>query len=131
MTTTPPGTDTVMYDGDCRFCVKAARQLRGLISADVQLVSFRDEGVLQRFPGITLEDANAALQFITADGRVYSGAEGVVRALQTRWYGKPALTYYVPGIRQLFDAVYGVIARYRFKIAGRECKDGTCHLHVT
>lgn len=129
-TTTAPGRDTVLFDGECRFCSKAARQLRALTRGEVDLSSFREDGVLQRFPGITFEAAMAAMQFVRADGRVFSGAEAIVQAMRTRWFGKPAFAYYVPGIRQIADGVYGLVSRYRFKIAGRQCQDGTCHLHV-
>ncbi|MGA9521901.1 MAG: DUF393 domain-containing protein [Myxococcaceae bacterium] len=128
--TTSPGQDTVLYDGECRFCSKAARQLRSLTAGEVMLLSFRDPGVLQRFPGITEEACNKAMHFVRSDGRVFKGAEAAVQALRGRWFGKAAYVYYVPGIRQVSDAVYAVIARYRFRIAGRECVDGTCHLHM-
>lgn len=130
MRTTAPGKDTVLFDGECRFCSNAARQLRSLTRGEVELVSFREAGVLERFPGVTWEAAMKAMQFIRADGRVFSGAEAAVQALQRRWFGKAALVYYAPGVRQVSDAVYATIARYRFKIAGRECADGTCQLHV-
>lgn len=131
LVTTAQARDTVLYDGDCRFCCKAARQLRSLTRGDVDLFSFRDEGVLSRFPGVTLEAAVKAMQFVRKDGRVFEGAEAVVQALQQRWFGKAARVYYVPGIRQLSDGAYSVIAKYRFRIAGRECADGACRVHVT
>lgn len=124
------GRSTVLFDGECRFCSKAARQLRALTAGDVELLSFRAPGVLERFPGVTAAACEEAMQFIRADGRVFSGAEAAVQALQGRWLGKAALVYYLPGIRQLSDAAYRTIAKYRFRIAGRECTDGTCHLHM-
>lgn len=131
LTTSAPGKDTLLFDGECRFCSKGARQLRTLTNGEVELLSFRDDGVLERFPGISFDAAMKAMQFIRADGRVFSGAEGIVQAMRRRWFGKPAFAYYVPGIKHAADAIYGVVARNRMKIAGRECKDGTCSAHVT
>ncbi len=96
----------------------------------VELRSFREEGVLAQFPQITPERCEKAMQLVMPSGRVYEGAEAAVQALQRRWFGKLALVYYMPGLRQLVDAIYATIARYRFRIAGRQCEGGTCHLHV-
>jgi predicted DCC family thiol-disulfide oxidoreductase YuxK len=42
-----------------------------------------------------------------------------------------ALVYHVPGLRSLADALYAIVARYRYRLFGREAcdPDGTCHLH--
>jgi hypothetical protein len=29
----------------------------------------------------------------------------------------------------LWRKLYGMVARYRYRIAGRHCSNGTCHLH--
>jgi predicted DCC family thiol-disulfide oxidoreductase YuxK len=131
LTTTPPAKDTVLFDGDCRICGKGARQLRAMTRGSVELISFRDESVLERFPGISFDAAMKAMQLIRRDGRVFSGAEAIVQALRGRWFGKAALAYYLPGLKQGADALYAVVARYRFRIAGRECKDGSCQLHMS
>lgn len=133
MHTTPPPQDVALYDGDCRVCTQGARQLRRWVTAQqAQLVSFRDEGVLGRFPGLTLEQCELAMQVVRKDGRVFEGAEAIVQVLRHRAIGKLAHAYYVPGLRQLADAIYRSIAKRRFQIAGRTggCVDGTCNLHV-
>ena len=77
-----------------------------------------------------------AMQLVKPDGRVYSGFEAVVRTVATRRVlGWIAYGYYVPGIRQLCDWIYSIIARNRYRIAGKavaagECADGSCALHV-
>ena len=130
LVTTAPGHDVILYDGHCRLCRGAAKQLEGLLGArGTELRSFREEGVLDAFPGIALARCEKALQLVQPDGRVYEGADAVVQALGRRWWGKLLFVYYVPGLRQLTDAVYGVIARYRFRIAGRACPDGACAVH--
>lgn len=130
LTTTAPGRDIVLYDGHCRFCVGSAKQLRRLLGdSGVELRSFREEGVLAAFPGVSLERCEQAMQYVRADGRVFEGAEAVVQALGRRPWGVVLKVYYVPGLRQLADALYRLVARYRFRIAGRACPDGACALH--
>lgn len=123
--------DTILYDGHCRICRGAATQLRRLIPGDrAQLVSFREPDVLPRFPMVTLARCEQAMQLVRADGTVYEGAAAIVQALRHRWFGRLAFIYYLPGLRQLVDAAYRVVARYRFKIAGRSCSDEGCSIHL-
>jgi len=129
---TGPPVATVLYDGACRFCVASSdRLLRLARPGALDRESFRDAGVLDRFPGVTAEACEAAMQLVLPDGRVFAGAEAVARALLTRpVLGLPARLYFVPGLRQLADAVYRLVARNRFRIAGRTttCDGGACRL---
>ena len=133
LTTTPQAQDVVLFDGDCRICTQGAKSLRKWVKPDqAELVSFRDDAVLARFPGVTAERCELAMQLVRKDGRVFEGAEAIVQVLRHRVVGLLALGYYLPGIRQLADAIYRRIARRRFEIAGRngECADGSCAIHL-
>ncbi|HYO58860.1 DUF393 domain-containing protein [Archangium sp.] len=130
LTTTPPGHDVILYDGHCRLCIGAAKQFERLLgSHGTELRSFREEGVLAAFPGILPERCEQRMQLIQADGRIFEGAEAVVQALGRRLPGKLLFVYYVPGLRQVVDLAYRLVARYRFRIAGRACPDGACAVH--
>ncbi|HYO65311.1 MAG TPA: DUF393 domain-containing protein [Archangium sp.] len=130
LTTTPPGHDVILYDGHCRLCIAAAKQFQRLLGDHgTQLRSFREEGVLAAYPGIPLDRCEQGIQLIQGDGRIFEGAEAVVQALGRRPVGKLLFVYYVPGLRQLADGLYGLVARYRFRIAGRACPDGACAVH--
>ena len=121
---------TILYDGHCRFCIAQMKKLaRFLPAGRYQALSFQDPDVLPRFPGITHEQAMRAMIFIDNKGRRFSGMEGAVRAVSLRALGKLAFVYYLPGIRQLMDAVYARIARNRYRLMGK-CEDGTCALHA-
>jgi predicted DCC family thiol-disulfide oxidoreductase YuxK len=130
LTTTPPGHDVILYDGHCRLCRAGAKQLEQLLGGrGTELRSFRDEGVLAVFPGVSPERCEEAIQLVQSDGRVFEGAEALVQALGRRPLGRVLFVYYVPGLRQLADWLYGLVARYRFRIAGRTCPDGACAVH--
>jgi predicted DCC family thiol-disulfide oxidoreductase YuxK len=70
-----------------------------------------------------------AMQFIDARGRAYAGAEAAVRAVALRRIGRLAFLYYLPGLRQLLDWTYRLLARHRYRLMG--CRDGTCALHLS
>ncbi|NOJ82572.1 thiol-disulfide oxidoreductase DCC family protein [Myxococcus xanthus] len=128
--TTPPGHDVILYDGHCRLCGGAARQLQRLLGGTgARLRSFREDGVLAAFPGVTADRCERALQLVLSDGAVVEGLEAIVLALGRRPLGRLLRVYYVPGLRQLLDALYRVVARHRFRIAGRQCPDGACGVH--
>lgn len=131
LATTPPGHDVILFDGHCRLCLGAAKQFERLLGGSgSELRSFREEGVLAAFPGISLERCEQKMQLVQADGRVFEGAEAVVRALGRGRLGRLLFVYYVPGLRQVADWLYGLIARHRFRIAGKTCTDGTCSIHL-
>lgn len=131
-----PERAVVLYDGHCRFCKAQMKNLLALARPGaIEPVSFQDEGVLERFEGLTYDACMEAMHLVTPAGRVYRGMEAAARALVTRpVLGLFAWGYYVPGVRQLLDAIYGWIARRRYAIAGRElaaqgCDDGACSVH--
>jgi predicted DCC family thiol-disulfide oxidoreductase YuxK len=135
--TTPPGRQVVLYDGHCKLCTAGSRKLLALAKPGaVEAVDFQQPGVLERFPGLTHEMCMQAMQLVTPDGRVYSGFEAAVRALATRpLLGLLAYVYYVPGVRQVCNLLYRLVAANRYRIRGKavaasECEGGTCALHL-
>ncbi len=135
--TTPPGKYVLIYDGLCKFCTASVhRFVRWMGPVETELLDFQPPGALDRFPGLTHGACMKAMQLVTPDGRVYSGAEAIVRALATRRIvGRLAYVYYLPGLRQLLDWLYARIAANRYRIMGKavaagECAGGTCALHL-
>ena len=69
--------------------------------------------------GLTLEECKASAWAIAPDGSRYRGAEAV-NALVAAALGTavPLLVYYLPGIRQLQNFIYSLIASNRNRLAG-------------
>lgn len=119
------GSDVLLYDGACAFCTRSAARLLGWLPAGaVEAKSFREPGTLERFPAVSADRCERALQLVRADGRVFEGAEAAVQALRHRRWGVLARAYYAPGVRQAADAVYRLTARNRFRIRGGGCAGG-------
>jgi predicted DCC family thiol-disulfide oxidoreductase YuxK len=121
----------VLYDGRCRFCVAQAARLHRLARrGTIETRDFHEPGALALHPELTPELCNAALQLVTPGGRRFAGVEGVVRALATRrWLAPLVFLYYVPGLRQLADALYRLVAANRYRLGGRvadDCDTGAC-----
>jgi predicted DCC family thiol-disulfide oxidoreductase YuxK len=120
----------LLYDGHCRFCIAQGERLQRWTGGRIQLVSFREPGVLARYPALTAAACEQAMQLVLPDGRIAAGAEAAARALALRRPLAPlAALYFVPGVRQLADAAYRVVARNRFRLGGKVCTEQTCGLH--
>jgi len=123
---------TALYDGDCRFCTRSARDLQRRFGKDRLAVrNFHEPGVLDE-TGVARDAAMKRLHVVTDAGRVYAGAEAIARIVASvPLVGWLAYVYYVPGLRQLAELVYGVIAKNRYRLFGKTeaCDGGTCHLH--
>ncbi len=108
----------LIYDAKCSVCVRQVRNLRAFVGDRFDLDSFRHEGFSLRHPEVPLSEAESSIQFLSKNGRRYSGAEAVARVMGLRWFFLPAMMiYYIPGLRWFWDKFYEVIARNRFWIS--------------
>ena len=132
---TLPEKYVILYDGSCRFCVLQSRRLVSLARPGLmETIDFQRGGALDRFPAITHDACMKAMHLVEPDGRISQGAEAIARALATR----PMLRwvqplYYLPGLRQILDWLYALIASNRYwlwgKLTSQDCDTGTCRLH--
>ena len=124
-----PSRDTVLYDGQCRFCRGQIAILRKLdLSGGLQFTSLHDPSVVVDFPEVSRADLLEEMFVVDRRGRVWRGA-GAVRYLSRRlvllW--PLALLLHVPGSMPLWQWLYRVVARNRYRIAG-SCEEGKCRI---
>ena len=124
-----PALDTVLYDGQCRFCRSQIAVLRGLdLTGRLAFTSLHDPAVARDYPEISLEDLHRQMYVIDPRGLARGGADAVrylSRRLMLLW--PLALVLHVPGTMPIWRRLYAFVARHRLKIAG-SCSDGTCRL---
>jgi predicted DCC family thiol-disulfide oxidoreductase YuxK len=84
----------------------------------VTAVPFQKSGIPASV-GLTLQECKASAWAIAPDGGRYSGAEAV-NALVGAALGTaiPLHLYYLPGIRQVQDLIYSLIASNRSRLPG-------------
>jgi predicted DCC family thiol-disulfide oxidoreductase YuxK len=84
----------------------------------VTAVPFQKSGIPASV-GLTLEECKASAWAIASEGERYRGAEAV-NALVACAIGTalPLLLYYLPGIRQLQEFIYSLIASNRSQVSG-------------
>ncbi len=108
----------MIYDGDCAFCRRWIRRWQRLTGNAVEYAPYQE--VLDQFPQVSRESAEAAVQLVVPGGEVLSGAAAVCRSLRDargcgwadRAYGK------VPGFRPIAEMLYRLVARNRTLVGG-------------
>jgi len=84
----------------------------------VTMVPFQQPGVVEQ-AGLTLAQCEAAAWAIAPLGGRYRGAGALNAALSVALgIGLPLWLYTLPGLRQLQDALYDLIAKYRSRLPG-------------
>ncbi len=121
----------VLFDGACSFCARQARVVRALARGRLLVRPLQE--ALPELPWVDPEQAVQALTLVRRDGRTVAGAEAVVELLRLARPGLGALAavYYLPGLRQLADLGYRVIAARRYALFGTvpehpACDGGAC-----
>lgn len=111
----------LLFDGHCRFCTRSAeRILRWAAPGAVRAVDLHSPDGLAKHPSISPEAAMASIHVVMPDGRIFRGLGAIVRALWTRFPLRAVLwLYFVPGIQQLAEAGYRIVARNRYRLGGR------------
>jgi predicted DCC family thiol-disulfide oxidoreductase YuxK len=124
--------DVVLFDGQCNFCKSQIGILRRLDGRDrLSFVSLHDPEVAIRFPDLSYDQMMEQMWIVSPQGNKYPGAHAVrylTRRLPILWPIAPIL--HIPFSMGLWQFLYRMVAKYRYKIAGRNCEpDGTCSLH--
>lgn len=124
-----PDRDTVLYDGQCRFCRSQIAILRRCdLGGVLTFTSLHAPSVAADFPELAYDDLLEQMYVVSRNGQARGGAEAVrylSRTLPLLW--PLAVLLHVPGSLPLWKALYRFVARHRLKIAG-SCDDGTCRI---
>ena len=124
--------DVVLYDGQCNFCRSQINVLRRLDGRRrLEFVSLHDPQVAKNYPNLTFDQLMEQMWIVTPEGAQHGGAYAVrylSRRLPILWPLAPLMHF--PFTMPLWCFLYRLIAKYRYKLAGRDCDEGgTCTLH--
>ena len=129
VTATRPARDTVLYDGRCRFCRGQMAILRWLdLTGRLELTSLHDPSVARDFPEIPAEELMREMFVVDRAGRAHPGVQAwrlLSRRLPLLW--PAAVPLHLPGSLPLWNWLYRLIARNRYRFAGG-CDEGACRL---
>ena len=128
-----PGTDVVIFDGQCRFCQGQVRNLQRLDVAGKRLsfLSLHDPRVAERYPDLSHAELMTQMYVVDAQGNRYGGSDAVrhlTRRLPLLWPAMPIL--HLPGTAGLWRWAYKQVAKRRYHISGQACEHDTCSIHL-
>lgn len=105
----------MIYDGDCGFCGLWIRRWKQMTGDRVEYIASQDPQASQRFPEIPRAELDTAVHLIETDGRVYRGAEAVIRALAIAPFRAWLLRIYEgsPLVASGSELGYRFVARHR------------------
>src|ERR1019366_4557110 len=114
-TAVPPVKPVMIFDGDCNFCRRWISRWQQSTGDRVEYVPFQDPTVAVRFPELTREQCEKAVQFIDTDGHIYSAAEAVFRALAVAPCQRWLMWCYqqIPGVAPITEGLYRFVAKHR------------------
>ncbi len=108
----PPPRPLLLFDGDCGFCRAWIARWRPVTKDRVDYAP--SQGEEKRFPEIPPDAFRRSVQVVLPDGRVVSGARGVLTALAEGGRRWPLRLYEtVPGAAAVSEAFYRAVAANR------------------
>ncbi len=126
------GAPVVIWDGKCNFCRAQVERLRAFdTQGRLTYLSLHDVRVAQRCPQLTHEQLMEQMWVVTSNRELLGGADAVrflSRYLPRLWWMAPLM--HLPFAMPLWRFLYKAIAKRRYRLAGENCADGTCELHV-
>ena len=111
---------TVIFDGDCAFCLRSIALGRRLDWwGCLEWWARLEPGVRERFPQLSQEETQRRMVSIRPDGRTYGGFFAVRDImLHLPLTLLPALLLYLPGMARIGVPCYRWIASNRYRFGG-------------
>ncbi len=127
-----PGADVVIYDGQCGFCrAQVARLARWDHREQLAFLPLQDPGIAELYPDLTEDRLFKEMVLVDSSGHRHGGAAAfryLSRKLPRLWWLAPIM--HVPWTMPLWQSIYQLIARHRYRLWARDnsCDSGSCRL---
>lgn len=115
----------LIFDGECSFCqAQVPRLHRFAPDLAIDTESYHTPGVLEKYPTLSRQQCDEAMQLVDPHGEIHSGADAVVYLLRhsSRWRWLAWVTW-IPGVKLIMRWGYARIARRRYKLS-KQCDSG-------
>jgi predicted DCC family thiol-disulfide oxidoreductase YuxK len=104
---------TLIYDGDCNFCIRCVERLKIITKGKVECLPFQSSR--ERFSEILIGDCERSIHWIDINGNVFGGAEAIFRTLACVSEKAWMLWIYknVPGFALVAESIYQIVSKNR------------------
>ncbi len=124
--------DVVLYDGECRFCCSQINILKRLDGKKrLCFLSLHDPSVQENYPDLSRDQLMEQMWVVSPNCQKFGGADAVrylSRRLPLLYPFAPIL--HLPFTMPLWRWMYRLVAKYRYRIAGKNCENGSCSIHA-
>jgi acetyl esterase len=116
----------LVYDGECRFCVRCVDLIRKWDGAGrVTAVPYQDTAAWDGIPGLSREALERAMHLVSPVGGVFAGAAAAPPLLRLLPGGRIlAGPLALPAAGRVAAAAYRWVARHRHRLG---CASPACH----
>jgi len=112
----------VLYDGTCRMCTTAVKQLREMDKDGVlDWLDINERDVRAQFPKVDWKRAEEEIHLVHTDGRMRTGSRAVrdIAEMIGGDLGQAAARAMdLPGVRDAADIIYHIVAQNRHRVFG-------------
>lgn len=118
----------MLYDGDCGFCQYWIERWQNLTKGTVHYLPYQQ--ALGRYPQITKEECQEAVQLVLPNGTVYTGAHAILHALERTRKCHRVLWLYerLPLFGRVTEMIYQWVAHHRHGLSKLFRRPPTCSL---
>jgi predicted DCC family thiol-disulfide oxidoreductase YuxK len=119
-----PSRGWVLYDGECRFCVRWLRFWEPVLRQNGFGVEALQANWVAPALGMPVAELLHDIRVYTRDGETVSGANAYLYVMRRVWWMWPLWAVFtLPGFNALMHAGYRWFARNRY------CVSGACRIH--
>ena len=111
--------DTLIYDGDCAFCLRCVQWMKKHFKRVPHIVAWQQADL--RTLGLTAEQCQTALQWVSADSsQILSAHKAVARICKDAggWITVAGYALSLPVVSPISGVMYRWVARNRQKLPG-------------
>lgn len=110
---------TIFYDGRCPLCIAEMTRLQKLDKQHhIALINLQENNLTQRYPELNQARAMNILQGRLDNGRYIEGLDVTHKAWSLAGRGHWTFMLRLPFLKWVFDFIYLLFARHRYRISG-------------
>jgi len=125
-----PNAAVLIYDGDCKFCLRSVAKIHRWDGADrIAFLPLQDPLVAKAYPDLSQEELMEQMYLVDQQGTRHGGAAAfryLSRRLPRLWALAPLM--HIPFSLPLWQFFYRQVAMRRYWFGGKRCDDGTCRI---
>jgi predicted DCC family thiol-disulfide oxidoreductase YuxK len=122
-------TGSIIYDGECAFCIKQVKRIQKFDGKNQFKYDIRQNPeLLLIYPEMKAFEEVDGLRYCSTQKEAYVGADAVYQIYSRLVpFNVLAWTYHIPGLKSIYKSIYAWIAKNRYRFTAK-CEDDVCEI---